>query len=120
MWLALDQVGEENGALRYVPRSHSHGLRPHHQTAVIGFSQGISDYGPEDEAAEVLIELEPGDLVCHHGEIIHRADANRSQTLSRRAFALVAVGISCQRDEGALQNYLASVSIQHANAGLKK
>lgn len=120
MWLALDRVGEENGALRYIPQSHSRGLRPHAQTEVIGFSQGISDYGPKDEAAEVLIELEPGDLVCHHGELVHRAGANRSQTLSRRAFTLVAEGSSCQRDEAALQIYRASLSTQRANAGLKK
>jgi len=120
MWLALDRIGEENGALRYVPQSHKRGLRPHHQTEVIGFSQGISDYGPEDESAEVLMELEPGDLVCHHGELVHRADANHSQTVLRRAFALVAEGNSCRRDEAALQSYLVSVSTQHANAGLKK
>ncbi len=119
MWLALDHVNEETGCLRYVPGSHSCGLRPHNRTEVVGFSQGISDYGPEDEAAEVLIQLQPGDLVCHHGELIHRADANRSPTLSRRAFALVAEGISCQRDEEAFQVYQASASVQHVNVGLK-
>ena len=119
MWLALDHVNEETGCMRYVPGSHSCGLRPHHQTEVVGFSQGISDYGPEDEAAEVLIQLQPGDLVCHHGELIHRADANRSPTLSRRAFALIAEGLSCQRDEEAFEVYLASASVQHKKAGLK-
>jgi phytanoyl-CoA hydroxylase len=119
MWLALDHVNEETGCMRYVPGSHSCGLRPHHQTEVVGFSQGISDYGPEDEAAEVLIQLQPGDLVCHHGELIHRADANRSPTLSRRAFALIAEGLSCQRNEEAFEVYLASASVQHKKAGLK-
>ena len=119
MWLALDRVNEDNGCLRYVPGSHLRGLRPHNATDVIGFSQGITDYGPEDEAAEVLIQLEPGDLVCHHGELIHRADANHSQTLSRRAFALVIEGVSCQRDEEAYQAYQASASGQHAKAGLQ-
>ena len=119
MWLALDRVNEETGCLRYVSGSHSRGLRPHGTTDVIGFSQGITDYGPEDKAAEVLIQLEPGDLVCHHGELIHRADANRSQTLSRRAFALVAEGVSCQCDEEALQAYKTSMLAQHAKAGRK-
>jgi len=118
MWLAIDPVDAENGALRYVRGSHRQGLRPHGQTSVIGFSQGITDYGPEDEAAEVLIQLEPGDLVCHHGELIHRADANRSQTRSRRAFALVVEGTSCQRDEEAFQNYQTSLRAQHSAEGL--
>lgn len=119
MWLALDRVNEENGCLRYVRGSHQYGLRPHNATEVIGFSQGITDYGPEDELAEVLIQLEPGDLVCHHCELIHRADANRSQTSPRRAFALVVEGASCQRNEEAHQVYRDSAAAQHANAGLK-
>ena len=39
---------------------------------VLGFSQGISDYGPEDEAREAVVSLQPGDLAVHHGETIHR------------------------------------------------
>jgi len=119
MWLALDRVNEENGGLRYIPGSHRLGLRSHSGTDVIGFSQGITDYGPDDEAAEVLIRLEPGDLVCHHGELIHRAGANGSKDLWRRAFALVAEGVSCRHDEEALHAYQVSVAEQHASAGLK-
>src|SRR5262249_16143455 len=77
IWLALEPVDEEYGCLRYVRGSHSRGLRPHSSSKIIGFSQGITDYGPEDEAREVPILLEPGDVVVHHGNMIHRADANR-------------------------------------------
>ncbi len=79
----------------------------------------IPDDGPEDEPAEVLIQLESGDLVCHYGELIHRADANRSQTSPRRAFTLVVEGASCQRNEEAHQVYRDSAAAQHENAGLK-
>ena len=119
MWLALDRVDEENGCLRYVRGSHHLGLRPHGKTSVVGFSQGITDYGPDDEDKEVVIRLNPGDLVCHHGELIHRAEANSSASRTRRAFAMVFQGESCQRDEEAYQAYLQAARQQQVAAGLK-
>lgn len=118
LWLALDVIDEENGCLRYVTGSHRRGIRPHNATAVLGFSQGVSDYGPEDEQRERTICLEPGDLVAHHGETIHRADANRSDHRQRRAFAMVLRGASCQRDDGAYERYQASLQQQHHGMGL--
>ena len=53
IWMALDGVDEENGCLRYVAGSHRRGIRPHGRSNVLGFSQVITDYGPEDEAREV-------------------------------------------------------------------
>lgn len=105
MWLALDPVDEENGCLRYVPGSHQRGIRPHGRTKTLGFSQGILDYGDEDYATEVPIPLQPGDAVIHHGDTIHRADANTSPTRNRRSFALVFRGVSCRRDEEAFERY---------------
>ncbi len=118
MWLALDDVDAENGCLRYVPKSHLKGVRPHDQTSVLGFSQGIADYGPKDEATEVEVHASPGDLVVHHGDAIHRADANRSSTRHRRAFAIVFQGESCRRDDDAYARYLASLNAQHTEMGL--
>ena len=94
-WLALDPVDQENGCLRYVRGSHLQGLRPHDQTNVLGFSQGITDYGAADESNEVIVELQRGDLAVHHGETIHRAEPNQPTDRSRRAFAMVWRGESC-------------------------
>ena len=81
MWLALDVVDEENGCVRYVRGSHRRGMRPHGRTGVLGFSQGITDYGqPEDLADEIAFPAQPGDLLVHHALTIHRADGNRSAT----------------------------------------
>lgn len=79
----------------------------------------IPDYGPEDEREEVPIQLKPDDLLYQHDELMHRADANRSQASPRRAFALIAEGASCQRNEEFHQVYRDSAAAQHANAGLK-
>jgi phytanoyl-CoA hydroxylase len=119
IWLALEDVDEENGCLRYVAGSHREGVRPHSASKILGFSQGISDYGPRDTQREVKILLRRGDAVVHHGNTIHRADANRSNIRNRRAFAMVIKGVSCQRDEEAFARYQAAVKQQHVAMGLK-
>jgi phytanoyl-CoA hydroxylase len=119
IWLALDPVDEENGCLRYVAGSHLHGIRPHARTGVLGFSQGITDYGPDDAAREVAIHLQPGDAVVHHGNTIHRAEPNRSATRYRRGFAMVFKGVSCRRDEEAFSRYKVALEQQHKVLGLQ-
>lgn len=113
LWLALDCVDAENGCLRYVPGSYREGVRPHNPTRVLGFSQGISDFGAADRDREREVHLQPGDLVAHHGETIHRADPNRSANRNRRAFAQVFHGVSCRRDEAAFARYMAALHRQH-------
>jgi phytanoyl-CoA hydroxylase len=119
IWLALDAVDEENGCLRYVAGSHLRGIRPHARTGVLGFSQGITDYGPDDVAHEVPIHLQQGDAVVHHGNTIHRAEPNRSATRHRRGFAMVFKGISCRRDEQAFARYMSALEQQHKGLGLQ-
>lgn len=119
IWMALDPVDDENGCLRYVRGSHLSEVRPHSRSNILGFSQGITDFGPADREQEVPIHLQPGDVVAHHGNTIHRAEPNRSTTRNRRSFAQVYRGVSCQRDEPAFNRYLANLSSQHATLGLK-
>ncbi|MBI5758375.1 MAG: phytanoyl-CoA dioxygenase family protein [Planctomycetales bacterium] len=119
IWLALDTVDAENGCLRYVAGSHTRDFRPHARSRVLGFSQGITDYGLDEVAREVQIHLQPGDAVAHHGMTIHRAEANQSATRQRRSFAMVFKGISCRRDDTAFARYDAAVKAQHAELGLQ-
>ena len=119
IWMALDVVDDENGCLRYVRGSHLVPIRPHNRSSILGFSQGITDYGPADEEREVRIHLQPGDVVAHHGNTIHRADANTSKSRNRRAFAMVFKGVSCRRDEEAFGRYQAALKQQHQELGLK-
>jgi phytanoyl-CoA hydroxylase len=118
LWLALEDVDEENGCLRYVRGSHKRGCRPHARSNVLGFSQAISDYGPTDESGEVPIKLRANDLVAHHGWTIHRAEANRSRIRHRRSFAIVFRGTNCQVDEEGLRSYQESLVAQHTAIGL--
>ncbi|MEX0675912.1 MAG: phytanoyl-CoA dioxygenase family protein [Pirellulales bacterium] len=112
IWMALDAVDDENACMRYVVGSHREGVRPHARSNVLGFSQGITDYGPLDASREVAIHLKPGDVSVHHGNLIHLAGANRSATRHRRAFAIVFQGASCRRDADAFARYQASVKAQ--------
>ena len=63
MWLALDEVDEENGCVRYVRGSNHLNIRPHGRTGTLGFSQGITDYGTDNDLAnEVALAAMPGDM----------------------------------------------------------
>ena len=97
MWLALDPMDDENGCLRFVRGSHRHGARSHTPTELFGFAHAVNDYGPRDEALEVPIHLQPGDLSCHHGDLIHRAEPNRSSGRSRRALSMLAYQVQSPR-----------------------
>ncbi len=89
MWLALDDVDEENGCVRYIPGSHLTGMRAHGKSGTLGFSQGIQDYSESDIQAEQPIHAAPGDLIIHHSMTIHRANGNQSTIRHRRAMGMV-------------------------------
>jgi phytanoyl-CoA hydroxylase len=97
MWLAMDVVDEANGCVRYVPGSHRMGMRPHSATGVLGFSQGISDYGPTDQQKESACPARPGDLLAHHSLTIHRADGNQSNR-TRKAMGFIYYAARAKQD----------------------
>ena len=88
LWLSLVPSDIENGCLRFVPESRHHGIRPHARSNVLGFSQGITDFGTVDEETEQAIETQPGDVIAHHSMTIHRTDDNPTDR-RRRALGLV-------------------------------
>ena len=103
-WIALDRADEENGCIRYINGSHSRGLRPHAMSEVLGFSQGIVDFGPDDLALEEAAVVEPGDVIAHHCMVVHRTDANRSDKL-RRALGFVYFGQHASVNREAAEEY---------------
>jgi phytanoyl-CoA hydroxylase len=104
LWLALDPVDEENGCVRYVVGSNRRGLRPHARTNTLGFSQGLVDYGPEDEGRESPVCASAGDMLVHHGLTIHRADGNPSDR-NRRAIGSVYYAAHIRENAEATANY---------------
>lgn len=116
MWLALDTVDEKNGCIRYLPESHRREMRPHQRTEILGFSQGIVDYGDADFETEVAICAEPGDLIVHHSMIVHRADANLSAR-NRAALGLVYFARRARADEGRAEAYRKELWVQWEREG---
>lgn len=69
-----------NGCLQTIPGSHLRGARSHWADGryVLNCNAGMT---PEDLAQAVDSELDPGDIVAHHGLVVHGSSANLSETM---------------------------------------
>jgi phytanoyl-CoA hydroxylase len=113
MWVALDDVDEVNGCVRYVPGSHRRGMRRHARTETLGFSQGIVDYPTrQDQQGELAMRAAAGDLLVHDAMTIHRADGSRSASRSRRALGLVYYSHRAREDTEAHAAYQRKLTTQ--------
>lgn len=118
-WLALERVDEENGCIHYVRGSHKiDGYRPHGRSEILGFSQGITDFGTEgDKADTVAFPGDAGTLLMHHSKTIHWAGPNVSTNRARRALGFVYFGESAKVDEDARAAYQAKLQADLRAAG---
>lgn len=116
LWLALDDMDEDNGCIRYLPGSHRGAMRPHQRSNVIGFSQGIADYGDADRAREEAIRARPGDLLAHHSMTVHRADANPSDR-RRAALGFVYYAAAAKVDTERAERYRQELFAQWEREG---
>lgn len=110
-WMAFEPVDDENGCIHYVRGSHlGDGFRPHGRSEILGFSQGITDFGTaHDKANTVACPGDAGTVLMHDARTIHWAGANRSQTRSRRALGFIYFGKSAKIDEDAKAAYKAKL-----------
>lgn len=118
-WLALEPVDEENGCVRYVRGSHnSDTFRPHGYTGLIGFSQGITDFGTsEDIDSSVSIEGDAGTFLMHHARTIHYAGENKSTTRSRHALGFIYYADQAKEDTESQKRYQATLEKSLLAAG---
>ena len=117
MWLALEDVLEETGCVKYIKGSHLKGMRPHGRTSTLGFSQGIVDFGTADDMEnEVAFPAQPGDLLVHHSMTIHRAGANTTADRTRKAIGLIYFGVSAREDVEAKKRYMTQLAKERENA----
>ncbi|CAG5002353.1 hypothetical protein DYBT9275_02873 [Dyadobacter sp. CECT 9275] len=118
MWMALENVDEANGCVRYVKGSHLKGMRTHGRTQTLGFSQGIVDYGlPEDMENEIAFPAKPGDLLIHDSLTIHRADGNQTADRTRKALGFIYFGESAKEDVEAKAAYQARLQKEMQERG---
>jgi phytanoyl-CoA hydroxylase len=84
VWLTLDDVDEDNGAMQFIPGSH---LR------TVGHAQAqatnvLLDSGSEvDESKKVVVDLPAGGVCIHHCQTLHHTAPNTTPR-QRRAFAI--------------------------------
>ena len=80
VWIALDPATKLNGCLRVLPASHRPGVlyptRPHANPDYDGAPECF-DY-PDDPADEVVVELDPGDVLFFNGYLLHSSRRNNA------------------------------------------
>ena len=98
VWLALNSENAKNGVLEFIPKSHK-----------IKFSQDSfdkksffrDDYEGNKEYinSKVSFNLEKGDVVLFHCELLHRANANKTDE-NKISFVYTVKGISVKAIKG--------------------
>lgn len=92
LWLALDQVTAESGAVEYIKGSHRWGqrLKPVTFSGTVTFDEDLApvpDIEADREAYDIVsFDLEPGDCTVHHGLLVHHAPGNSRLDRRRRAY----------------------------------
>lgn len=92
-WIALDDVDQENGGLRYVRGSHKWGqeFAPNMFVAQTSMPGAPTPKVPDIEADEdaydlVSFDVKPGDIIAHHVLSVHGAGGNMTSR-QRRAIS---------------------------------
>ena len=97
-WLALDDVDEENGCLRYIDGSHLGPIIPHEQVA----GQEHNFVPPLeliDLSKESLARIRKGGVVFHHSKTLHTSHRNTSDRW-RKGWAThwVTANVTCEKE----------------------
>lgn len=91
IWLALDSVNAESGAVQYVKGSHLWGqsYRPASFSGGAQYTEELPEVPPIDAMLEELdvvsFDLEAGDCTVHQGLVVHGSPGNQSTQRRRRA-----------------------------------
>lgn len=93
LWLALDEVSADSGAVEYIKGSHRWGRR-FQPKSFLGdgrYQQDGLERLPDfdalrDEFDTVRFDLAPGDCTVHHGLTVHWAPGNAHRARRRRAY----------------------------------
>jgi phytanoyl-CoA hydroxylase len=94
-WTALDKITRENGCLVMIPGSHKGETHPHDYPDWEHKNHLFVGVKNVDASGRVHIEMEPGDTVFFHSNIIHGSGFNRTSDL-RRAIAVHFANARCE------------------------
>jgi len=79
-WVALTPSNTSNGAMGFIPGTHTSDQIPHRDTFAKNnlLTRGQEVAVDVDERKAVTIELEPGEISLHHVRLVHGSPANPS------------------------------------------
>ncbi len=106
VWIPLDPVRRDTGALEFVRGSHRWGSVYHPKNFDTGAERvtaATEEPTPDVDAIvpaadRVVVDCEPGDCVVFHARTLHRASGNPSRVRRRRAIVLRLVGPDVRYD----------------------
>ena len=76
--LALDKQRADSGPIACLRGSHVLDILAHQPSGVLGASRGLVDPPDTSTYPEVAVEMEAGDVLVHHANVIHRTGPNRT------------------------------------------
>ena len=80
--------------------------RPHGKSNILGFSQGVTDFGNEnDKLNTVSFPGEAGTFLIHNAKTIHWAEGNKSKTRTRKALGFIYYASSVTFNEAEASMY---------------
>lgn len=88
-WLAIDDVSEENGCIKFVPGSHKEERLRECRPLLGDRSKShvlVADVTDQDKVVPAIISR--GDLTVHNERIVHGSGGNYSKTSWRRAWVI--------------------------------
>ena len=79
-WVALTPSNKANGAMGFIPKTHTADQIPHRDTFAKNnlLTRGQEIAVDVDDSQAVTIELEPGEISLHHVRLVHGSPANPS------------------------------------------
>ncbi|MFT5085931.1 MAG: phytanoyl-CoA hydroxylase [Candidatus Latescibacterota bacterium] len=101
-WIALDDVDEENGCMRYIDGSHQEPILPHEAQPGSEHNK-VPPIALIDLARESLALVRKGGVVFHHSQCLHTSHRNESDRW-RRAYATHWVTPAVEAESAVLAN----------------
>lgn len=79
VWLAIDDADPENANMKFIPRSHVHGLIDYDETQEADTVLNLAVKNPQSYGdAEVDVTLKAGQFSMHSDLLLHGSEANQS------------------------------------------
>ena len=80
VWLAIDDADPQNANMKFIPRSHLHGLIDYDETNEVDTVLDLAVKNPTSYGdAEVDVTLKAGQFSMHSDLLLHGSDANESE-----------------------------------------